>query len=186
PLLCRFSSSWTTAAMACNRSAIVQVPPIFPQILGAPRRPPRPRGGGSTWGRRLPSVPYSVASSSSQRRRPRRLPLHPLLCSPCPPPPVVLRLHLPRVSSKLSPDPPPRCPPPDKIDRLYIERATGIVAANDAVVPFPASPLLFGSIRASMNLGATPPRKIKNARYYQALQEDMLHKLMSQCHGPSQ
>ncbi|CAN6166314.1 unnamed protein product [Urochloa humidicola] len=148
--------------MACNRSAIVQVPPIFPQILGAPRRPPRPRGGGSTWGRRLPSVPYSVASSSSQRRRPRRLPLHPLLCSPCPPPPVVLRLHLPRVSSKLSPDPPPRCPPPDKIDRLYIERATGIVAANDAVVPFPASPLLFGSIRASMNLGATPPRKIKS------------------------
>ncbi|CAO2190615.1 unnamed protein product [Urochloa humidicola] len=50
---------------------------------------------------------------------------------------------------------------------------------------FPTGPLLFGSIRAAKNLGATPPRQSKffaeiwNAPYYQALQEDILQKLMS-------
>ncbi|CAN6336013.1 unnamed protein product, partial [Urochloa humidicola] len=115
--------------------AIIQVPPVFPQIWGAPRRPPRLAGRlvlcSVASSRPAGVFPFTLCSAASSR---------------CPlPPPVVLRLHL-RRRSTLTGSVAALPPLPDEIERLiYIEHTTGIVAADGSVVPFPAGPLLFCS-----------------------------------------
>ncbi|CAN6195967.1 unnamed protein product, partial [Urochloa humidicola] len=80
-------------------------------------------------------------------------------------------------------------PIPDEIDTLYIERATGCRQRRCRPVrrrPLPRQPPPLRLHPRLHEPGCHAAKKIKNAPYYQALQEDMLHKLMSRCHEPSQ